>query len=105
MLMKQLSASMNRKVKVVGEYRTRTSFSSWLSVSVVYFVLESRLDLSRQGAKVGDSLQFIIRELDAKMIFQLRQKIERLQAVDSQRLKEVVIGSKLFPWDLEVGCG
>src|ERR1700728_832174 len=67
--------------------------------------LQSRLNFSRQRAEVRHSLQFVIRKLHVKMILQLGQEIERLQAVDPQRLEEIVIGSELLPRHLEMRRG
>ena len=55
-----------------------------------------------QRAEVRDSLQLIVRQLDMKVIFQTCKQIERLQAVNSQRLKEVVVGSELGSRDLKM---
>jgi hypothetical protein len=69
------------------------------------FLLQSRLDFPGQRAEIGNSLQFVIRELDAKMVFQFRQQVERLQAVDTERFEEIVVGRKLFARHFEVGGG
>src|SRR5271157_1402464 len=66
--------------------------------------LQSRLNLSGQRAEVGHALQFIIRQLDMEVIFQLGQQVERLQAVNAQRFKEVAVGSEFFARHFEM-CG
>ena len=48
-----------------------------------------------QRAEIRDALQFVIRQLDMKMILDARQKIERLQAIDAQRLEKIIIGLEL----------
>src|SRR5208283_5572763 len=67
--------------------------------------LQPRLNLASQRAEVGHALQFVIRELDAEVILQFRQQVERLQAVDAECLKEVVIGGELFARNLEMRGG
>ena len=67
--------------------------------------LQSRLNFSRQRAEVRHSLQFVIRKLHVKMILQFGQEIERLQAVDPQRLEEIVVRSELLPRHLEMRRG
>jgi len=67
--------------------------------------LDSRLNSGGQSAEIAHSLQFIIWQFDVEVIFQFRQQIERLQAVDAQRLEKVIVGRELLPGDLEVrGC-
>ena len=46
-----------------------------------------------QRAKIGHALHFVIRQLDAEMIFQPRKQIQRLQAVDSQLSKKSSSGA------------
>src|SRR5581483_9165133 len=67
--------------------------------------LKAGLNLARQGAEVAYALQFIIRQLNMKMIFQLGQQIQRLQAVDAEGLEEIVVGRESFARHLEVGRG
>ena len=67
--------------------------------------LQPRLNLAGQGAEVGHALQFVVRQFDVKMIFQFREQIERLQAVDPKRLEEIVVGRELFARNFEVRRG
>src|SRR5260370_1061097 len=62
--------------------------------------LKSASSSARQSRR---ALQFVVRQLDAEVMLQSRQQIERLQAVDSQRPEEVVVGRKFFPRHLKVG--
>ena len=48
------------------------------------------LDARGQGMEIADALNFVIREFDAKMIFQSREEFEGLQAVDSKLLVEII---------------
>src|SRR5271154_430697 len=57
--------------------------------------LKPRLDFARQGAKVADTLQFIVRQLDMKMTFQFGKQVERLQAVNAKCLEKIAIGRKV----------
>ena len=59
------------------------------------------MDSPGQSAEIGNSLQFVIRQFDVEMMLQAGKKIESLQAVDSQGLKKIVVGSKLFPGTLK----
>jgi hypothetical protein len=56
-----------------------------------------------QGAEVGHTLEFIVRKLDMKMILELGQKIERLQAVDAKRFEKVIVGGEFLSRYFEVG--
>jgi hypothetical protein len=58
-----------------------------------------------QGAKIGDSLKLVIRDLDVKVVFHLGKEIERLQAVDSEFLEEIVIRSQIAGRNLEMVRG
>lgn len=64
--------------------------------------LKSGLYLSGQCAEIAHTLQFIVGKLNVKMILELRQKIERLQAVDTERLEKIVVRRKLLARHLEV---
>ena len=65
-------------------------------------VLQPRLNLARQRAEVGHALQFVVRQLDMKMILQPGQQIERLQTVDPSALKKSSSGDKFFPRHFEM---
>jgi hypothetical protein len=64
--------------------------------------LQPRLNLPGQSPKIADPLQFVIRQLDVKMIFQPGQKIECLQAVDSQRFEKVDVRRQFLARNFEV---
>ena len=64
--------------------------------------LQPSLNLAGQGAEVAHALQFVVRQLDVEMILQLREQIQRLQAVDAESLKEIVVGGEFFARNLEV---
>src|SRR5271156_4247780 len=65
-------------------------------------VLQSRLNLPCQRAEIGDSLQLVVRKFDSKMILQLGQQIECLQAVNSQCFEEVIVRTQSFPRHLKM---
>src|SRR5260370_12368942 len=60
--------------------------------------LQSRLNSIRQCPKIRHTLQFIVRQLDREVMFQPRQQIARLKAVDPERLEKIVVGRDLLPW-------
>jgi hypothetical protein len=60
------------------------------------------LDAFGEGAEVGDALEFVIGQLDAKMLFEAREEIERLEAIDAELLEEVVAGIELRARNFEV---
>src|SRR5271165_830449 len=64
--------------------------------------LQPRLDPVGQRAEIRHALQFIVRQLDAKVMLELGQQIEGLQAVDAKRLEEVIVGRELLPRHLEM---
>ena len=68
-------------------------------------LLQANLDFAGQSAKVTHALQFVIRQLYAEVILQLREQIKRLQAVYSEGLEEIVIGGKLLARNFEMGGG
>src|ERR1700741_5672774 len=63
---------------------------------------QPRLNPFCQGTEVGNTLQFVIRQLHMEVVLEPSQQIERLQAIDTQRLEKVVVWTKLFAGDLEV---
>ena len=67
--------------------------------------LQSRLNLSSQSAKVGHALQFVIRKLYPEVIFQFREQVERLQAVDTEHLEEVFVRREFLARHFEVRRG
>ena len=68
-------------------------------------MLQPRLNSLRQCAEVRHALQFVIRQLDAEVMLEPREQVERLQAVNAESLEKVVIRRELFPRHLEVGRG
>jgi hypothetical protein len=83
--------------RAVQSYHMLPRFSARgsLGLSPRHFphLLESRLNLARERAEIRNPLQFIIRQFDPKMILQLGQQIESLQAVNPQRFKKIVVGT------------
>src|SRR5713226_4113505 len=63
---------------------------------------QSRLDPAGESPEVGDSLQFVVWELDIEMVLEPSEQFQRLQAVNPECFEEVVIGSELLTWDLEL---
>jgi len=55
-----------------------------------------------QRAEIRDALQFVVGQFDMKMIFDPRQKVERLEAVNSERLEKIIVSGKLCPWHREM---
>lgn len=68
-------------------------------------ILQPRLNPLRQCLEIRDALQFVIRQLDFEMLLQACEKAERLQAVDAELLKEVIVGRKLRARDLKLRGG
>src|SRR5207249_1762948 len=64
--------------------------------------LQARLDAGGEGAKVADSLDFVVGKLDAEVVFEAAQKLEGLEAIDAQLAEEVVIRRKRAGGDVEV---
>ena len=60
------------------------------------------MDSGGEGAEVAYALDFVIRELDAEMIFEAAEKFERLQTVDAELLEEVVIRRERIGGNLEM---
>ena len=48
----------------------------------------------RERPEIAHALQFIIRQFHVKMIFEPRQKIERLKAIDAEFFEKVIIGTQ-----------
>jgi hypothetical protein len=72
------------------------------------------LDAFGESAEIADALELIIGQLDVKMMFEAREKVEGLEAVDAERLEEIVAGMELCARNLEMlrsegedffGCG
>ena len=66
---------------------------------------QPRLYAAGEGPEVGDSLQFVVGKFDVEVMLKPGKQIQRLQAIDPERLEEVVVGSQLFARNLELGRG
>jgi hypothetical protein len=64
--------------------------------------LQPGLNLPRQRTEIGNALQFVIRKFYVKMILQLGQQVERLQAINLETLEKIVIRMQFIPRHLEV---
>jgi hypothetical protein len=62
------------------------------------------LDARGEGVEVADPLHLIIGEFDAEMIFKPCEEFERLQAVNSKFLVEIVIRLKSGARNFEMAC-
>ena len=60
------------------------------------------LDPAGQGSEVGHSLQFVVGKLDVEMMLEPGKQIERLQAVDPERLEEIIVGSQFLARHFEL---
>ena len=58
-----------------------------------------------ERAEIADALQFVIRQLDVEMLLEPREQVERLQAVDAERLEEIVVRLELFARHFEMRRG
>jgi hypothetical protein len=58
--------------------------------------LEPCLNSARERVKIAHALHFVIRQLDAEMLFETREHFERLQAVEAKFLVEIVSGRECF---------
>src|SRR5262249_44300899 len=63
---------------------------------------EPRLDPLGERAELRHSLHFVVRELDAEVLLEAREQVERLKAVDPELAEEIVVGRELGFGDLEV---
>src|SRR5580692_6388855 len=75
---------------------------NWNLTSCPQLRSQPSLDPVGQRSEIRHALEFVVRQLDAKMIFQPRQQIERLQAVHAERLKEVVVRGQRLSRHFEV---
>src|ERR1700730_9168628 len=66
----------NRFIRQMGSYFCRFAFLSRSGQS------KPGLNARSQGAEVADAGDFVVRKLDAKVIFQAREQFKSLQAVD-----------------------
>ena len=58
-----------------------------------------------ESAEVADALHFVVGKLDAEMIFQAREKLKRLKAVDAELLEEVIGWREGAHGDIEMPGG
>jgi hypothetical protein len=63
------------------------------------------LDPLGEGAKVGYALEFVVGELDLKVLFDAGEKIESLKAVDPELFEEIVVGGELVARNFEMFGG
>jgi hypothetical protein len=68
----------------------------------LYGFLQPGLDPAGEGAEVADALHLVIRQLNAKVVFEAREQFEGLQAVDIEFLVEIVARLEVCPPDFEV---
>ena len=52
---------------------------------------KARLDALGERAEIADALKFVVGQLDAEMLLDAREQVERLQAVDAELLEEIVV--------------
>src|ERR1035438_2134495 len=83
----------------LGDQQSEISNQQWDSH------LQPCLNLGGKCAEIGHALQFVIRQLNPEVIFQLREQVERLQAVDTERLEEVFVGREFLARHFEVRRG
>src|SRR6516164_3368726 len=69
----------------------REGLLQW-NYSFVNRASEAGLDAFGECSKIADALDFVIRQLDLKVIFQARKHFQRLQAVNAELLVEIVLG-------------
>jgi len=90
-----------------------TGGAIWSSCSQVRYLAEAshklfsqpRLYAAGQRSEVGNPLQFIVGQLDLEVMLKPGQQIQCLQAVNPERLEEIVVGSEFFPRDFELSRG
>jgi hypothetical protein len=58
--------------------------------------LQARLDARRKCSEIADALHFVVGQLDAEMMFQPREHFQRLQAINSEFLEEIIGRRKRF---------
>ncbi len=64
---------------------------------------KSGFDAFSQRAKVADALHFVIRQLDAEMVFESRQQFKRLQAVNAEGFEKIVVRRECRAIRFEMG--
>src|SRR5271156_276575 len=77
---------------------------SWLHASMSPW-LEPGLNPLGESAEVGYALEFVVGELDLEMLFDAREEVECLEAVDAEFSEEIVVGGELVALDFEMFGG
>ena len=77
--------------------------ASILTRSLRILFLQSRLNFPRQSPEICDALQFVVRQLDMKMILQPGEQFESLQTVNSERLEKIFVRIQFLPRHFEMG--
>jgi hypothetical protein len=67
--------------------------------------LQARLYAGGQRTKITYSLDFVVGQFNAEMIFQPAKELQGLQAIDAQFAEEIVIRRKRTGGHVEVFCG
>jgi hypothetical protein len=78
-------------------------FASILPRFLRILLLQSRLNLPRKSPEVCDALQFVVRQLDMKMMLQPGEQFESLETVNAERLEKVFVGIQFLPRHFEMG--
>jgi hypothetical protein len=60
------------------------------------------MDALGERSEIADALKFVVRKLDLEVVLDPREQVERLQAVDTELFKKIVVGSKLLSRDFEM---
>jgi len=68
----------------------------------IFLGLQAGLNPFSQGPEVADSLNFVVRQLDAEMTFEAGEHLQRLQAVDAESLEKIVSRSERSGGQLKV---
>src|SRR5713226_4659325 len=94
---------MQRELTKNGPVHARPyAFSLLLASLCLGGQSQAGLDAASQGAEVADALQLVVRQLDAEVVFEARQQVERLEAVNAELLEEIIVRGELFPRHLEM---
>src|SRR5579863_6295777 len=89
----------------ISSLPARLRTRNWNLSSCPHLKSQPSLDPVGQRSEIRYALEFVVRQLDAKMIFQPRQQIERLQAINPERLKEVIVRGELLSRHFKVSRG
>lgn len=63
---------------------------------------EAGLNSLGERAEIADALKLVIGQFDMEMLLDAREQVKRLQAIDAERLEEIVARIKLLQGNLEV---